>query len=79
MPICGALEEKGVIIPPTRLMRDLGVDAQALAPLRQRVADPNPTWGDLVAQISANRTGSRRLAELIEMLGAVPTNTPWQR
>ena len=60
-------------------MRDVSVDAQALAPLLQRVAGPDQTWGDLAAQISANRTGSRRLAELIETLGAMPTNTPWRR
>ena len=63
MPLSKCLDEEGVVIPPTLLQRD-GV-------LQRHLLDD---WfgpgehGDFVAQISANRCGLARLAEVVEAL-----------
>jgi N-methylhydantoinase B len=58
-----ALDEEGVVIPPSRLDDDL------LAELAGRMRNPAQRRADLRAQIAANRTGATRLAELAESQG----------
>lgn len=70
MPISSCLDEEGVVIAPTHLMRDGRIEEQTLETLLRRVGDPDQTWGDFAAQMSANRTGTQRLAELVANLGA---------
>ncbi len=69
MPLSSRLEEEGLIIPPTRLIvagqRDEAVMQRITAKLRSGHAGR----GDFAAQISANRTGLRRMAELIDTVG----------
>lgn len=63
MPLSERLEEEGVVIPPTMLQR-AGV-------LQQHLLDD---WfgpgehGDFIAQLSANRSGLQRMAELLDNL-----------
>ncbi len=73
MPISRTLEEEGVVIPPTFIVRDdkpvesvmcalCGEDQSSNAGIQAR--------GDFAAQISASRLGAKRLAEQVEALGA---------
>ncbi|MBQ0795569.1 hydantoinase B/oxoprolinase family protein [Zhongshania sp.] len=63
MPLSQHLDEEGVVIPPTRLVRNGELDRDLLN-----------SWfgegqhGDFIAQISANRSGLVRLAEVIAAL-----------
>ncbi|WP_199176097.1 hydantoinase B/oxoprolinase family protein [Zhongshania marina] len=63
MPLSKTLAEEGVVIPPTVLVRGGNLDKGLL-----------DAWfgdgqhGDFIAQISANRSGLHRLAELLEAL-----------
>ena len=69
MPISRSLEEEGLVIPPTHLLRA----GQAVAGMMQRIMDatasPVQMQGDLAAQLSANRAGEQRLAELACVTG----------
>jgi N-methylhydantoinase B len=71
MPISSTLEEEGVIIPPTLLLR-AGVRDEALfARLTGSKLNVAEGAGDFNAQISANRVGAARLSELVNALGVV--------
>ena len=58
-----ALDEEGVVIPPSRLDDDL------LADLAGRMRNPAQRRADLRAQLAANRTGALRLTALAESHG----------
>ncbi|MEY2517619.1 MAG: N-methylhydantoinase, partial [bacterium] len=57
------LDEEGVVIEPRVL------DDAAIGELVARMRQPEQRRADLRAQLAANRTGARRLAELAERLG----------
>jgi N-methylhydantoinase B len=58
-----ALEEEGVVIPPTRL--DDGVIADLVA----RMRNPSERRGDLRAQLAAHRLAERRISDLCDRRG----------
>jgi N-methylhydantoinase B len=58
-----SLDDEGVVIEPQRL------DDEALERLASEMRQPAQRRADLRAQLAANRTGVRRLAELRERLG----------
>jgi N-methylhydantoinase B len=60
MPISSSLQEEGVVIAPTHLMRDGQLDPIVMAQLADDIDD-----GDFVAQVSANRIGLQRMAQLL--------------
>jgi N-methylhydantoinase B len=60
------LEDEGVVIGPTR------ADDETMSELARRMRNPAERLADLRAQRAANLTGARRIAELIERLGAEP-------
>jgi N-methylhydantoinase B len=60
------LEDEGVVIGPTR------ADDETMSDLACRMRNPAERLADLRAQRAANLTGARRIAELIERLGAEP-------
>ena len=64
MPISCSLEEEGLVIPPTHLQRAGQADAGVLQRIVDATASPVQMQGDLAAQLSANRAGEQRLAEL---------------
>ncbi len=64
MPLSCSLDEEGVVIPPTTLVRGGELDRARLNALLGE-----GEHGDFVAQISANRNGATRLAEVIAQLG----------
>jgi N-methylhydantoinase B len=63
------LDEEGVVIPPTRLVRDGELDRGLLDELTSRMRGPRQREADLRAQLAANRAGSARLLELVERAG----------
>lgn len=69
MPISGTLAEEGVVIPPTRLVTDGTVKEEVLDTILAATRNPDDGRGDFAAQISANRSGVRRLRELITTVG----------
>ena len=64
MPISQTLEEEGVVIAPTHILRNHQWQHAFMAWLGEDIDS-----GDFVAQVGANRAGVRRLSELIEGLG----------
>jgi N-methylhydantoinase B len=72
MPISRHLEEEGVVIAPTHLVRANRPDEAYLQELTARIGGGADVRGDFAAQISANRTGLGRLRELVNGMGAEP-------
>jgi N-methylhydantoinase B len=69
MPISTRLEEEGVVIPPTLLVRGGELEALVLDGITAGTRHPNHARGDFLAQIAANRAGCRRVAELLAANG----------
>jgi len=69
MPISSTLEEEGIIIPPTHLVRRGETDESVLRGIIDATGNPAEARGDFAAQISANHTGVRRLRELLRVMG----------
>ena len=70
MPLSACLQEEGLIIPPTRLVRHGRVDRARLDTIMVAMRNPAESEGDFNAQIAANRRGHERLLELIGQMGA---------
>jgi N-methylhydantoinase B len=68
MPISTTLEEEGIIIPPTILLRENKVIDDVMQSLLLQTSAPEQSHGDFAAQISANRTGLARLSRLVDEL-----------
>ena len=69
MPISSKLEEEGIIIPPTLLIKQGEVNDEFMDQLLANTTDKVTAQGDIAAQISANRSGAIRLQELINYSG----------
>jgi N-methylhydantoinase B len=69
MPISQRLDEEGLIIPPSTLLRRGELDTAMLAAITKATANPDQARGDFAAQISANRAGLARLTALVEACG----------
>jgi N-methylhydantoinase B len=63
------LDEEGVVIAPTRLVRAGELDRELLEDLTARMRAPGQRAADLRAQLAANRTGAQRLEALAQRLG----------
>ncbi|MGB5306398.1 MAG: hydantoinase B/oxoprolinase family protein [Gammaproteobacteria bacterium] len=70
MPVSRQLEEEGLIIPPTLLVRAGEPVDEVLQMIVAATNSPRQMQGDLAAQLSANRAGIQRLSGLAEVLGA---------
>lgn len=70
MPISRSLEEEGIVISPRHLYRAGQRDDDFLQEILGATRNPRVGEGDFSAQISANRTGIRRLQLLVTQLGA---------
>jgi len=68
MPIAGHLQEEGLLIKPTRLLKNDLIDVHAMDSITRQMRNPPQSEGDFTAQVSANRAGLQRLRELIEAL-----------
>ncbi|MGD8884942.1 MAG: hydantoinase B/oxoprolinase family protein, partial [Gammaproteobacteria bacterium] len=74
MPISRTLDEEGLVIPPTFLMRDATLLQDVMDQLVAKTSVPEQSYGDFAAQVSANRTGLTRLALLVNELGVTRFN-----
>jgi N-methylhydantoinase B len=68
MPLSQRLEEEGLIIPPSRIIRRGTVDEKMMLAITQATANPEQARGDFTAQISTNRSGLVRLKTLVETM-----------
>ncbi len=69
MPISSHLDEEGLIIPPTHLMRNFKLDSAIFGEIIDNLQHEQQARGDFSAQISANQAGLQRLTDLINGLG----------
>lgn len=69
MPLSRTLEEEGLVIPPTRLVRGGELDEAVLGRLMAATRNAPEVRGDFTAQVSANRAGVERLRELVTHMG----------
>lgn len=65
MPISSSLHEEGIIIPPTKIISKGIVIDSVMDAIVTKTSQPEQSYGDFAAQISANRTGNARLELLI--------------
>jgi N-methylhydantoinase B len=70
MPIAARLEQEGLLIPPTPLLRDGRLQRQVLDGIVTATHNAAVTEGDFSAQISANRIGVKRIQELVATMGS---------
>jgi N-methylhydantoinase B len=61
--------QEGLIIPPTRIMRDGELDEAVTGLILRNVRAVRETAGDIRAQFAASATGRRRILELVESDG----------
>ncbi|MEN2999230.1 MAG: hydantoinase B/oxoprolinase family protein [Acidilobaceae archaeon] len=78
-PSARTIYEEGLIVPPLRLVRRGELVREIMRLLVENSKIPNTTLGDLSAQIAANYTGVRRLAELFERFGRERVVRGWER
>lgn len=69
MPISSRLEDEGLVIPPTHLVRAGRLQADTLARVCGATRSPSESEGDFAAQLAANRAGAARLAGVIGRYG----------
>ena len=65
MPLSASLEEEGIIIPPTKILRDGKLQQEVLRQITGATRSGESGQGDLSAQISANHSGLVRLQALL--------------
>ena len=63
------IDDEGVVIAPTRLVRGGSLDRAFLQHLTSQMRDPRQREADLRAQLAANRTGGDRLLALADRMG----------
>lgn len=65
MPLSTEIFQEGIRIPPVRLIVDGAIQRDLLQLILANVRTPREREGDLTAQIAANRTGERRLHDVV--------------
>ncbi len=68
MPVSSSLEQEGLIIPPSYIVRKGQIQDDMMSKLVGATRQPQTMQGDISAQMSANRTGCQRLHEMINAL-----------
>ncbi|MFT6587453.1 MAG: N-methylhydantoinase B [Cycloclasticus pugetii] len=69
MPLATHLDEEGLVISPTKIMRGNQVSAE-FEQIKQALRHTIESTGDFNAQISANQRGAQRLLSVVEDMGA---------
>ena len=69
MPVSDTLDEEGILIPPTLLIKRGQLDDDFLQTILTKITSPVTARGDFNAQIAANLLGVDRLSELVETMG----------
>jgi len=75
MPLSKSLDEEGVVIPPTKLVRAGVLDEGVFQSILGNVRNASHARGDFVAQMSANQLGVKRLSEFIAKQGIASFET----
>jgi N-methylhydantoinase B len=70
MPLSRSLEEEGIVIPPSYLVRRGEVNEALLEQILGSTGNTHELHGDFAAQMSANRSGIARLGQLVQGMGA---------
>ena len=70
MPISRSLEEEGIVIPPSHLVQHGELNQGLITQIIGSTGNRHELHGDFAAQMSANRSGVNRLAQLVESLGS---------
>lgn len=70
MPLSTEIFQEGLRIPPLRLLKAGHRSDEVFRLIQANVRTPREREGDLTAQIAANRTGERRLTEIVRRYGA---------
>ncbi|MFW6335096.1 MAG: hydantoinase B/oxoprolinase family protein, partial [Desulfosalsimonas sp.] len=69
MPLSTSIFQEGLIIPPVKLVEKNRVKQELLQFILANVRTPEERRGDFNAQLTANRTGIRRIRELTAAYG----------
>ena len=69
MPLSKSLDEEGLVIPPTHLIKQGQMNDAFMAEILAAIRSGKAAQGDFSAQISANHAGVERLHSLIQSLG----------
>lgn len=69
MPLSSSLDEEGIIIAPTHVVRGGHIDESALALITDKMGNPGHSRADFASQISANRAGLTRVNHLVREMG----------
>jgi len=73
LPLATEIFQEGVRIPPVKIVRRGEIDRDILSVFLANVRTPMEREGDLTAQLAANRTGERRIREIVERFGLEET------
>ena len=68
MPVSRSLEEEGILIPPSLLMKQGEIDEAFLQTILEGLTSPDTSMGDFNAQVAANLLGAERLSKLVAAL-----------
>jgi N-methylhydantoinase B len=69
MPLSKSLQEEGLVIAPSKLYRAGEKNHELLQTINRSIRSGDAGQGDLAAQVSANHSGLKRLAELVAAWG----------
>jgi N-methylhydantoinase B len=69
MPLADEIYQEGLRIPPVRVMRSGTINRDVWDMVLANVRTPEEREGDLAAMLAANRTGERRLEEIVSRYG----------
>lgn len=69
MPLAEEIYQEGLRIPPIKLMTNGKINRDVWDLILYNVRTPEEREGDLAAMLGANRTGERRLMEIVEKYG----------
>jgi N-methylhydantoinase B len=64
-----SLEDEGVVIPPSRIVRAGELEQETLVALLEQMRNPRERSADLRAQLAAGAAGAARFAELVNRFG----------
>lgn len=74
MPVSSNLLEEGVVIAPTKMMRNGQIEQLVMDRVLSKLKNVDESMGDFGAQISANRRGMERLQAMIDSMGLAQYN-----
>jgi N-methylhydantoinase B len=74
MPLAEEIYQEGLRIPPIKVMADGKINRDVWDMVLANVRTPEEREGDLAAMLGANRTGERRIMEIVSKYGTVEVN-----